>query len=449
MLPYRIGQNLRRHALAYAASLGVCLLALAVFLHFRDDEPDGLPDLVFEHAGDPVIGAVASRHAARLNTAYGSIYRAASAAKLPKRHKLIEDCADGAPGAAEQARRFLLAAGPETFAEAQQARDALITMPEFRPLPQPHFEFPHATLPTSVEVACLHAEGKTEEARRLWAATIKTTRRAASSIRLHADWYVLGNGYGFTPAALDLPVILACRVATADEAALWLDCLGEPFDLQTPARRCIRNAVCLYDAGFAPLPSAKTGIAAWRTILPPLQPFDWKNPDSWLINADFRWMGANTLPNATMKLLRERFREDEHLVENPYKRYAARDEDLPALMFLEWNYGGKQAALSAQRIADDILWQYHLAETRQRLRFTAAAILRHAMRTGELPQTLAELKLPDPLGLDSYTHAPLKWDASTHRLWSVGSDGRDDGGKIREDLVIELGNPPWLAAQKK
>jgi hypothetical protein len=74
----------------------------------------------------------------------------------------------------------------------------------------------------------------------------------------------------------------------------------------------------------------------------------------------------------------------------------------------------------------------------RRLTHLGIALRLHALRQGHYPQDLTTLKLPaDELG-DPWGKGPLRWDAATRRLWSVGRDGTDDGGKRGKDQVLSL-----------
>lgn len=70
-----------------------------------------------------------------------------------------------------------------------------------------------------------------------------------------------------------------------------------------------------------------------------------------------------------------------------------------------------------------------------------AAIERYRVATGKYPETLDAL-VPTYLGevpLDPYAKtAPRYETAPSHRLWSVGPDGNDDGGEEPDDLVYAV-----------
>lgn len=78
------------------------------------------------------------------------------------------------------------------------------------------------------------------------------------------------------------------------------------------------------------------------------------------------------------------------------------------------------------------------ALSRQRLTVTAIALHRRKLKTGRRPVSLGALSIADPFG-----NGPILYNATAGRLWSVGPDGKNDGGKgkpngIKPDMVIML-----------
>lgn len=65
----------------------------------------------------------------------------------------------------------------------------------------------------------------------------------------------------------------------------------------------------------------------------------------------------------------------------------------------------------------------------------AAAAYRHS-HGASLPTDLAQLNLPAPSPVDPFASAPFHYDASAKRFWSVGPNGKDDGGKDRPGFFL-------------
>jgi hypothetical protein len=85
-------------------------------------------------------------------------------------------------------------------------------------------------------------------------------------------------------------------------------------------------------------------------------------------------------------------------------------------------------------------------ETRRQMALTAIALKRFEIRYGQLPSNLSEL-VPDFLGQlprDYMTDQPLRYRLKAERefiLYSVGDDGRDDGGDTSPRLSPGFSNP--------
>ncbi len=65
----------------------------------------------------------------------------------------------------------------------------------------------------------------------------------------------------------------------------------------------------------------------------------------------------------------------------------------------------------------------------------AALVERHRHRTGRLPERLADVLGEDlhaPQAQDPFTGEAMRWavDAAAYTIYSVGPDGRDDGGIV-------------------
>lgn len=73
----------------------------------------------------------------------------------------------------------------------------------------------------------------------------------------------------------------------------------------------------------------------------------------------------------------------------------------------------------------------------------AIALMRHRLRTGELPATLDPL-VPDllpALPVDPFTHGPIRYDPARGLLWSPGADGIDGGGRTGQVVEPDADEP--------
>jgi len=95
-----------------------------------------------------------------------------------------------------------------------------------------------------------------------------------------------------------------------------------------------------------------------------------------------------------------------------------------------------QTSLCAKLIELEYANQAHL-----RLARAAIAVALVRLRDGKLPDSLAAIVAPGLLSdvpLDPFDGAPLRYDAAKGRLWSVGSDMKDDGGDANTDIMVEV-----------
>jgi hypothetical protein len=106
------------------------------------------------------------------------------------------------------------------------------------------------------------------------------------------------------------------------------------------------------------------------------------------------------------------------------------------------NYVGRQfAAMTASYVASAEEAERR-AIARQRLTAATIAVERATRRTGKRPSTI-----PGPIVRDPFGNGAVRYDARTGRLWSIGPNGKDDGGKIgpgkgTADVAIILPSSP-------
>ncbi|MHC5020599.1 MAG: hypothetical protein ACYTGX_10900 [Planctomycetota bacterium] len=65
----------------------------------------------------------------------------------------------------------------------------------------------------------------------------------------------------------------------------------------------------------------------------------------------------------------------------------------------------------------------------------------HLRRTGARPRTLADCL--DPVPLDPFDGRPLRYDATKGVIWSVGTNGTDEGGDTASTTVPTPGDQHW------
>lgn len=104
----------------------------------------------------------------------------------------------------------------------------------------------------------------------------------------------------------------------------------------------------------------------------------------------------------------------------------------------------------ARYMAPDVLLDLDVcyrAQARQSIARTAIAIERYRRSHGQTPKTLDELvpEFLDQLPVDPFDGAPLRYhsDAAGYKVYSIGPDGIDQGGKAVEtgmelDIVFEV-----------
>jgi hypothetical protein len=75
----------------------------------------------------------------------------------------------------------------------------------------------------------------------------------------------------------------------------------------------------------------------------------------------------------------------------------------------------------------------------------ALALHAYEAEVGQLPETLVELvpKYLPAVPEDPVTGDALKWNPRTERIYSVGEDGRDDGGDFENSDRIMRGDKDW------
>ena len=83
-----------------------------------------------------------------------------------------------------------------------------------------------------------------------------------------------------------------------------------------------------------------------------------------------------------------------------------------------------------------------LATAFDRLVLVGAALERYRVDAGRYPEKLGDLvpKYLTELPEDPYAGAPPRYQDGPRRLWSVGPDGKDDGGEIPADIVYPVEN---------
>ncbi len=88
----------------------------------------------------------------------------------------------------------------------------------------------------------------------------------------------------------------------------------------------------------------------------------------------------------------------------------------------------------------------YIVETDARLRLASLQfILRHAPRQQPMANVIGQA---GPEYYDPFTGIPMVWNASRGVLYSVGKDGRDDGGESSFDVSVKLEESPPLAPAK-
>jgi hypothetical protein len=88
----------------------------------------------------------------------------------------------------------------------------------------------------------------------------------------------------------------------------------------------------------------------------------------------------------------------------------------------------------------------HIMETDARLRLAGLQIiLRRAPKQQPMAAVIGQA---GPDYYDPFTGIPMVWNASQGVLYSVGKDGRDDGGESSFDVSVKLEESPPLAPAK-
>jgi len=82
--------------------------------------------------------------------------------------------------------------------------------------------------------------------------------------------------------------------------------------------------------------------------------------------------------------------------------------------------------------------------------FIALRILER--ETGELPESLEAIRshsLTSDIPEDLFSGKPVLYSRAKRMVWSVGPDGKDDGGDEKKDLVVKLPDSPKSGQAKQ
>lgn len=93
------------------------------------------------------------------------------------------------------------------------------------------------------------------------------------------------------------------------------------------------------------------------------------------------------------------------------------------------NFVGRELSGAFGSIPQSFEESMRNAEAGRRLTLSGIAVREALLRTKKMPASLELLFGKGKVPLDPFGHGPLRYDAKTRRIWSVGKDGKDDGGQ--------------------
>lgn len=96
---------------------------------------------------------------------------------------------------------------------------------------------------------------------------------------------------------------------------------------------------------------------------------------------------------------------------------------------------GRQFASIMTSTADAFGEADRKSEARRRLTLTGIAVRQAFLKTKKMPASLEAVFWKGKVPGDPFGSGPIRYDAKSRRLWSVGADGRDDGGKGRPNAA--------------